>query len=103
MVEAYQCSNYNYARPAYFETAMKYQAANHEEDSRILNMIPERLVLDLGYSYSLDSNTVNIVNSVKPGKLASTVEKAAKALPKKIDNIIDKLSKAAATQAGADA
>ena len=95
MMEAYACEFKNTVIPAYYETGMKVKYSRDDTSSKILDMMMENRIYDLGdtiYCSQLrDGFVFNTFNAKKP-ITASVIQKNVKKVENAIKKIVENLS-----------
>ncbi len=94
MMEAYACEFKNTVLPAYYETGLKVKYSRDDTSGRILDMMMENRIYDLGdtiYCTQLRDGFVVTTFNNKKAVTASVIERHQKTVTKAIDKIVSNL------------
>ncbi|MBO7404949.1 MAG: hypothetical protein J6V24_08310 [Clostridia bacterium] len=95
ITEALSCQHFNYVRPAFFETTMKTKLSATEDDTKMLDLIADRLSIDFGYAYNANLSGVSSIDDlvqdgVRSDTVASTYQRMQKSMVKALEKIVSK-------------
>ena len=96
LVEGLAVESYRNIRDALFEVTAKSKSARDADSTRMMDLVMETRVFDLGYSHMYDQSLVNFVRDLlqkDSTDVASTIEKGIKPMQKKLDKIIEAYEK----------
>ena len=96
LVEGLAVESYRNIREALFEVTAKSKSARDEDSTRMMDLVMETRVFDLGYSHMYDQSLVNFVRDLlqkDSTDVASTIQKGEKPMAKKLAKIIEAYEK----------
>ena len=96
LTEGLAVESYRNIRDALFEVTAKSKSARDADSTRMMDLVMETRVFDLGYSHMYDQPLVNFVRDLlqrDSTDVASTIEKGIKPMQKKLDKIIEAYEK----------
>ena len=96
LVEGLAVESYRNIREALFEVTAKSKSARDEDSTRMMDLVMETRVFDLGYSHMYDQSLVNFVRDLlqkDSTDVASTIQKGEKPMAKKLEKIIEAYEK----------
>ena len=96
IIEALSAASVDTLKPAYYDKALKGKGSRDEESSKMLDIIFATRIFDLGYMFNWGSVYTNVgsLAGKKGGDISgysSTMQKAAKLVPKTIQKTMDKV------------
>lgn len=97
IIEALSAASVDTLKPAYYDKALKGKGSRDEESSKMLDIIFATRIFDLGYMFNWGSVYTNVgsLAGKKGGDISgysSTMQKAAKLVPKTIQKTMDKVN-----------
>ena len=95
VTEALSCRHFNYVRPAFFETTMKTKLSGTEDDTKMLDLIADRLSIDFGYAYNANLSGISSIDDlvrdgVRSDTVASTFQRMQKSMNKALEKVLQK-------------
>ena len=96
LVEGLAVESYRNIREALFEVTAKSKSARDEDSTRMMDLVMETRVFDLGYSHMYDQSLVNFVRDLlqrDSTDVASTIQKGEKPMAKRLEKIIEAYEK----------
>jgi hypothetical protein len=95
VTEALSCQHFNYVRPAFFETTMKTKLSGTEDDTKMLDLIADRLSIDFGYAYNANLSGISSIDDlvrdgVRSDTVASTFQRMQKSMNKALEKVLQK-------------
>lgn len=96
LVEGLAVESYRNIRDALFEVTAKSKSARDEDSTRMMDLVMETRVFDLGYSHMYDQSLVNFVRDLlqrDSTDVASTIQKGEKPMAKRLEKIIEAYEK----------